>query len=99
MSKKIDNQTIQQLAALARLEIEPSQVPELKSQLAKILDYVDKIQSLKTDKVMPWSETRELTSPWRLDQAKPFSATESLIDIDKLDKGLLKTKPVFDNED
>lgn len=50
---KIDEQTILQTAALARLELTPDELAEFTRQLSDIIAYVDKINELDTDQVTP----------------------------------------------
>ena len=42
----IDRETVERVARLARLEFAPDEIEELTSQLARIVDYVDKLREL-----------------------------------------------------
>jgi aspartyl-tRNA(Asn)/glutamyl-tRNA(Gln) amidotransferase subunit C len=49
----IDKQTLQKIAHLSRLELDPSKEDKLKADLEEILNWVDKLNELDTDGVEP----------------------------------------------
>lgn len=49
----IDNNTVDKIAELAKLEFEASAKEEIKSDLNKMLAFVDKLSELNTDNVAP----------------------------------------------
>ena len=49
----IDNHTVDKIAELAKLEFEASAKEEIKSDLNKMLAFVDKLSELNTDNVAP----------------------------------------------
>lgn len=61
----IDQNTVNDLAKLARLDLLPEQAPVFASQLPKIIEYVGQLQKVKTE-IVP-----EVTAPsagWREDE-------------------------------
>ncbi len=51
--KKINEELIDQLAHLARLEFSPEEKEKILGDLNRILDYIDKLNELNTDNVEP----------------------------------------------
>lgn len=50
---KIDNDTVDKIAGLAKLEFEGERKEEIKADLNKMIDFVDKLGELDTDNVEP----------------------------------------------
>lgn len=49
----IDKETLQKIAHLARLELDPSKEDQMKEDLEEILDWVDKLNELDTEGIEP----------------------------------------------
>lgn len=63
---KIDNQLVEKLAKLSKLEIAEENKEELKKDFSRILDLVEKLQELDTDGVEPLiylSENKNILRP------------------------------------
>ena len=56
---KIDDKTLDKIASLAKLEIADSEREQLKSDMTAILDWVEKLNELDTDKT---TEITQMTS-------------------------------------
>ena len=52
----IDPRSVQEMAALARLQIDPSEEDRLSKELAAILSYVEQLQSLDISGIEPTSQ-------------------------------------------
>ena len=50
---KIDDTTVDKLAGLAKLEFNGSEKEAIKSDLNKVVDFIDKLNELNTDNVEP----------------------------------------------
>lgn len=97
MSSHISPEEAQHLADLARLEITPAEVAGL--QLDTVLDYVERIQSLDTTGVKPFSEHHRISREPRADEAEQFDHSAELLAGHVTDSGLLSVKPIFNHED
>ena len=67
---KIDKKTIEWIAELARLRLDPDEEKKMEIQLGKILDYMDILAELDLDNVTPTSHTLGFTNVTREDVAK-----------------------------
>ena len=76
MSHKIN---IEQTAELARLNLKPNERIKLSKDLEEILAYVDQLQELKTDNVLPTSHVLPIENVFRKDQAKPSQIWDAVL--------------------
>lgn len=53
MAKKIDEETMENVCILAKLFLEGKEQEKAKEEMQKMLDYVEKLQELDTEGVMP----------------------------------------------
>lgn len=83
----IEAKDIEQVARLARIQIEDDQIPELTNRLDRILAMVDRMQSENTDGVEPMANPHDASQRLREDKV-----TES----DQRDK-LLANAPMAEN--
>jgi aspartyl-tRNA(Asn)/glutamyl-tRNA(Gln) amidotransferase subunit C len=63
----ITAQTVEQLCDLARLTLEPEEAKRMRRDLARILEYVEKLSELDTEAVPPTSHVIEIRTPMRDD--------------------------------
>lgn len=66
---KIDRQTVDRVAALARLELTPDEVELFRRDLNAIVDYVAQLSEADTDSVEPLAHAMDLTDVLRADVA------------------------------
>ena len=64
----IDRATVQHLATLCRLELEPDEEEKFLAQLPGILEYVGRLQSVAPDHVPPLAAPN---NEWRPDATEP----------------------------
>ncbi len=67
---KIDKKTIEWIAGLARLRLDPDEEKQMETQLGKILDYMDILAELDLDDVPPTSHTLGFTNVTREEAPK-----------------------------
>ena len=67
---KIDKKTIEWIAELARLRLDPDEEKQMETQLGKILDYMDILEELDLDNVPPTAHTLGFTNVTREDDPK-----------------------------
>jgi aspartyl-tRNA(Asn)/glutamyl-tRNA(Gln) amidotransferase subunit C len=65
---KITAQTVEELCDLARLSLEPEEAERMRRDLARILEYVEKLSELDTEAVPPTSHVLEIPTPTRDDE-------------------------------
>ena len=95
MSANINSKEIANLASLAKLQVSEAEEQSLMKDLAKILDYVSILQSVKVDGISLAPNVR-LLSELRPDVARPAGiALMELLPEERLDDSLLQTPNVF----
>ncbi len=65
---KVDQETIRRIAHLARLNIDADNEAELKADLERILDFVEKLDEVDTEGVEPLTSMSSESNVWREDQ-------------------------------
>ncbi|MBI2058427.1 MAG: Asp-tRNA(Asn)/Glu-tRNA(Gln) amidotransferase subunit GatC [Nitrospirae bacterium] len=75
----VTKETVDHVAKLARLEFPEEKKAKLTEQLGNILDYVSKLNELKTDDVAPLTHTLDLETPYREDAVKPSLGLEDAL--------------------
>jgi len=68
---KITQQEVLHVAKLARLEINPASVDKFASQIGQVLEYVDTLNQVDTQGVVPTTHAISLTNAFRDDRVKP----------------------------
>ena len=53
MAKKIDDETMEYVEILAKLKLSPAEREQAKTDMQKMLDYVDKLNELDTEGIEP----------------------------------------------
>lgn len=77
---KINENDIQKVAKLARLELDPAEREEFSRQLNDIIEYVEKINELDTSGVKPADHIVELKNVFRDD------SVQKSVDVSELEK-------------
>ena len=68
----IDTDTLLRVAHLARLRLEPEQLPQLHERIDRVLAMVDQLQAVDTSGVAPMAHPRDATQ-----RLRPDAVTES----------------------
>ena len=63
----VDNNTVKQVAFLARLKVEDSKVEQTKDEFNKILNWVEQLNEVNTENVEPLVAVNDTTLPLRED--------------------------------
>lgn len=74
----IDEQTIRQVARLARLSLSEDEIPKLKNDLAEILDYANKLSDLPTEDIKPTSHVHGDTNVFKEDVSQESLPTKEI---------------------
>ena len=76
---KISREEVQRVAALARLSFTPEEEELLTRQLDTILQYVEKLNQLDTEKVEPLAHVIDIVNGFRNDQVIHEPAVDALL--------------------
>lgn len=79
MSEPLTHQTVEKVAALARLKLSAIEVETFTSQLGKILEYVDILNEVDTSNVEPLVHAIELSNVLRDDEPSPSLPREQVL--------------------
>jgi len=63
----VDAATVRKIATLARIAIKDEEVPPLVGELNQILDWVEQLDEVDTEGVMPMTSVADITAPLRTD--------------------------------
>ncbi len=76
---KITKKDVEHVAKLARLKLTEEEKEKFGKQLSEILEYVEKLNELDTEKVKPASHVVPLKSVMREDEVKPSLPVEEVL--------------------
>lgn len=97
---KITTKQIKHVASLAKLKLEDKKINSFKKELSKILDYMSKIQNLKTENV---SETSQVTGQENVlrkdvvEKKRILPQSKALSNAPKTHKGYFLIEAIFNN--
>jgi len=89
----VSQRDVQQVARLARLQLEEAELATLSSQVDDILTYVQQLQAVSTDHVEPTSHVITLANVVRPDQRQPCTNPEEILNIAPARHGQLVKVP------
>lgn len=96
---KLSPDQVKKVAKLANLSINDSDIEKYAKKLTAILDYVDQLKKVDTEKVDPTYNVSEKKTILREDEAgKSLSQDEALANASQKERGFFKTKGVFSDE-
>ena len=72
----LSNEQIKHIANLARLELTNEEEEKYGEQLSAVLDYVDILSTVNTDKVLITAQTGNLLNAWREDEVISWNESE-----------------------
>ena len=76
---RIDPIELRQIAALARLALQDTEVAQLTRELDGILDYIATVQAVDTEGVEPLTHAVGFSCPLRSDEVKPSLENEEAL--------------------
>ncbi len=93
----IDPKTIEYLAHLARIQLDPAQLKELSMQLKDILDFIDQLKELDTSGIQPTSHILEIKNVMRNDLPVPcLTNVQAIANAPDKDCGFFAVPKVID---
>lgn len=72
-------QTIERLAALARLQLTPAETTAMEEHLHRMLFYIEKLNLMNTEGIEPMAHAVDMAAPLRADQVTNHPNTEALL--------------------
>lgn len=96
---EINKKTLEHLAELSRLYLDPKKEEKFLKDLQNILGYFSELQEVKTDDIAPMTGGAQLKNAFREDEKKRDKTAETSRSIDAFperEKGYLKIPPVFE---
>ena len=87
---KIDDKTLDRIAALAKIEINQNEREKLKSDMSDILDWVEKLNELDTEDTEPITQMTN-----EINRLRDDSEVKNLSKNDALQNAKLKSKGFF----
>ncbi|MBF0450694.1 MAG: Asp-tRNA(Asn)/Glu-tRNA(Gln) amidotransferase subunit GatC [Candidatus Magnetomorum sp.] len=72
----ITKEDIQHIAKLARLELEPQEIDDFTCQFGNILSYIERLDQVNTDNILPMSHPIHMVNAFREDSILPSIPTE-----------------------
>ena len=95
----IDRKTLERVAALARIELDPGQVEGLLRDLDRILGYVDQLGRLDVDSVPPLTHAAGGHDVYRKDEPGPsLPRKNALQNAPDRDEGFYRVPRVIEGE-
>ncbi len=95
----IDKESVKHVEDLAELSLNESEREELTDDLARILDYVDKLGELDTEGVEPLRHILEVQNVMRDDEKRDTLDSEEVFrNAPARDRGFFKVPPVIDKD-
>lgn len=77
----IDDKTIEWVAELAKLHLDPEEKKKMKLQLGKIIEYMDILSELNLEEVTPTAHTLDLKNVMRSDEIKESFTVDKVQEI------------------
>tara|TARA_B100000424_G_C22769928_1_gene414628 strand:+ start:324 stop:617 length:294 start_codon:yes stop_codon:yes gene_type:complete len=79
--KRISNEEVKKVAALARLELNANQIDNHAKQLEKILEYINQLDKINTDNVTCTTRAIEVINVLRKDEKKDNKNVDEFLDL------------------
>jgi aspartyl-tRNA(Asn)/glutamyl-tRNA(Gln) amidotransferase subunit C len=96
---KLTSEEVKHVSKLAKLELTNQEVGQFQEQLSEILDYVEILKEVLTDKVKPTSQVTSLENVLREDKsAESLNQEQVLSGAQKKQKDLFQIKRILNND-
>jgi len=97
MNHNIDDEMIDYVGILAKLELNEKEREEARNDMEKMLDYIDKLNELDTENVEPMSHVFSDTNVFREDEVtNGYDRDNILSNAPESDKGMFTVPKTFD---
>jgi aspartyl-tRNA(Asn)/glutamyl-tRNA(Gln) amidotransferase subunit C len=75
----IDKETVLKIAQLSKLELSEKEVDLFSKQLPQIIGFVEKLEELETENILPFYELIDIKAPLRKDEVKKGLSREEAL--------------------
>ena len=79
--KRISSDEVRQVAQLARLELNESEINQHAEQLEKILEYIKQLEKINTEDIPSTTRAIEVVNVLRKDENKNYENSEEILDL------------------
>lgn len=94
---KLELETIERIAALARLGLSQDEMERMRDQLSVVLDHISMLEEVPTEDIPPTAQVIELQNIMRDDVVEPsLSQEQVLLNAPRSEDGFIKVKAVLD---
>jgi len=94
---KLDRDTVEHIAALARIGLSEEEIELMREQLSSILDHIASLQDVDTDDIPPTAQVIQLQNVMRDDVVEPSLPREAVLaNAPASEDGYLKVNAVLD---
>ena len=76
---KINREKIQKLANLSRLNLSDSEIQDMLGDLQEILNFIDKLATINTDKIQPLTHIHQKTNIYREDNVTSVDIKRAIL--------------------
>jgi len=83
----ITRETVEYVAHLARMELQPKELEKLSQQLQDILDFIDRLKKLNVDGVSPTSHILPISNVLRQDSPEGSMSAEKALSVAPVKEG------------
>jgi aspartyl-tRNA(Asn)/glutamyl-tRNA(Gln) amidotransferase subunit C len=75
----INREQVRKVALLARLELTPKEEEQFTTQLGSILDYIEQLNELDVNNVLPTTRAIDVSNVTREDELQPYPDREAIL--------------------
>lgn len=94
---KLELETVERIAALARLGLSQDEMERMRDQLSVVLDHISMLEEVSTEDIPPTAQVIELQNIMRDDVVEPsLSQEQVLLNAPRSEDGFIKVKAVLD---
>ncbi len=95
----LDKESVVKIAKLAKLELNEEEVEKFSQQLPKILEFIEKLEELDTENILPFYELIDKESPLREDiPENGLKREEALANAPEAENGFFVVPRVVDKD-
>ncbi|MCK8826990.1 Asp-tRNA(Asn)/Glu-tRNA(Gln) amidotransferase subunit GatC [Natroniella acetigena] len=94
---KIDQETVEKIAHLARLEVSEEEKEVFANQLSDILEHAEKLNELDTENVEPTAHALPIKNVFRKDEIREsLEREDALVNAPDKDQGMFKVPQIVE---
>ena len=94
---RLELETVEHIAALARVGLTPDEMERMRDQLSAVLDHISMLQEVDTDDILPTAQVIQQQNVMRDDVVRPSLPREQvLLNAPDQEDGYLRVNAVLD---